>query len=150
MDNLRQPFPRRPRVLAHAAALLTATIVVAFPDTGARAHHSIAGAYDAKKPVTVTGTVRLFHFVNPHPWLEVDAFDAGGQPRMWRMELDNRSELQAVGMDAETLRPGDRIAVSGIAAVVGQYSLYVRKLERPDGLRYEQKGAVPVFTPPPR
>ena len=123
---------------------------MALSDAGAHAHHSIAGAYNAKKPVTVTGTVRLFHFVNPHPWLEVDAFDAGGQARMWRMELDNRSELLAVGMDADTLRPGDRIVVSGIAAVVGQYSLYVRKLERPDGLRYEQKGAVPVFTPPPR
>jgi hypothetical protein len=31
-----------------------------------------------------------------------------------------------------------------------EWSLYVRKLERPDGLRYEQRGAVPVFTPPPR
>jgi DNA topoisomerase-1 len=66
---------------------------------GVHAHHSIAGAYNAKKPVTITGTVRLFHFVNPHPWLEVDALDAGGEPHMWRMELDNRSELQAVGMD---------------------------------------------------
>ena len=132
-----------------AATLLTGTMALAFSEAGARAHHSIAGAYNAKKPVTVTGTVRLFHFVNPHPWLEVDALDAGWQTNMWRMELDNRSELVAVGMDAGTLRPGDRIVVSGIAAVVGQYSLYVRKLERPDGLRYEQKGAVPVFTPPP-
>jgi uncharacterized protein DUF6152 len=131
-----------------AAAYLTGTMALTFSETGTRAHHSIAGAYDAKKPVTVAGTVHLFHFVNPHPWLEVDALDAGGQANTWRMEMDNRSELVAVGMDAGTLRPGDRIVVSGIAAVMGQYSLYVRKLERPDGLRYEQKGAVPVFTPP--
>jgi hypothetical protein len=34
--------------------------------------------------------------------------------------------------------------------VTTQFALYVRKLERSDGLRYEQRGAVPVFTPPPR
>ena len=130
--------------------VFVAVFAVLLAGVPVRAHHSIAGAYDAKRPLTLTGTVRQFHFVNPHPWLEVDALDVGGQPRMWRMELDNRSELLAVGMDADTLRPGDRIVVSGIAAVVAPYSLYVRKLERPDGLRYEQKGAVPVFTPPPR
>ena len=115
-----------------------------------RAHHSIAGAYDAKRPFTITGTVRQFHFVNPHPWVELDVPDGGGQMRTWHLELDNRSELSAVGMGADTLKPGDRLVVSGIAAVAAQYALYVRKLERPDGLRYEQRGAVPVFTPPPR
>ena len=113
-------------------------------------HHSIAGAYDARRPLTVTGIVREFHFVNPHPWVELDAPDRSGQMRTWHMELDNRSELMAIGMDADTFRAGDQIVVSGIAAVTGAYALYVRKLERPDGLRYEQKRAVPVFTPPPR
>ena len=130
--------------------LLLAVFAVVLTGVPVRAHHSIAGAYDAKRPLTLSGTVREFHFVNPHPWVELDAPDSGGQMRTWRMELDNRSELRAVGMDADTLKPGDRIVVSGIAAVVVQFALYVRKLERPDGLRYEQRGAVPVFTPPPR
>lgn len=128
-------------------AVLVAAILAAVP---LRAHHSIAGAYDARRPLTVTGTVRQFHFVNPHPWVELEAADGSGQMRTWHLEMDNRSELSAIGMGADTLKPGDRIVVSGIAAVVRQYSLYVRRLERPDGLRYEQKGAVPVFTSPPR
>jgi len=129
--------------------VFVAVFAVLFAGLPVRAHHSIAGAYDAKRPLTITGTVRQFHFVNPHPWVELDAPDSGGQVRTWHLEMDNRSELSAVGMGADTLKPGDQVVVSGIAAVVRQYSLYVRKLERPDGLRYEQKGAVPVFTPPP-
>ena len=130
--------------------LFVAIVAVLLTGAPIRAHHSIAGAYDAKRPLTLSGTVRQFHFVNPHPWIELDAPDSGGHVRTWRMEMDNRSELSAIGMGADTLKPGDRVAVSGIAAVGVQYSLYVRKLERPDGLRYEQRGAVPVFTPPPR
>jgi hypothetical protein len=130
--------------------VLVSAFAVMVAGTPAAAHHSIAGAYDAKRPITLAGIVREFHFVNPHPWVELDAPDRAGQPRTWRMELDNRSELRAIGMDADTLRPGDRIVVSGIAAVTTQFALYVRKLERADGLRYEQRGAVPVFTPPPR
>ncbi len=117
----------------------------------ATAHHSIAGAYDRTRPVTVTGTVRQFHFVNPHPWIEADGPDAAGRVRTWRMEMDNRNELAEVGMSADTLKPGDRIVVSGAAAVGGQFGLYVRKLERPkDGMRYAQEGSRPVFTPPAR
>jgi hypothetical protein len=130
--------------------LFVAIVAVLLAGAPIAAHHSIAGAYDAKRPLSLSGTVRQFHFVNPHPWIELDAPDSGGQVRTWRMELDNRSELSAIGMDADTLKPGDRVAVSGIAAVAAQYALYVRKLERPDGLRYEQRGAVPVFSPPPR
>jgi hypothetical protein len=138
---------RRPR----RGALLTLVIGAALASPRPQAHHSIAGAYDAKKPVTITGVVRQFRFVNPHPWIEVDAPDPRGQVRAWRLELDNRSELEAIGMDADTLRPGDRVVVTGIAAVAAMYALYVRRLDRPaDGLGYAQQGAVPVLIPPPR
>jgi hypothetical protein len=139
-------MPRTPL----AAALLTGTIALAFAEAGVRAHHSIAGAYNAKKPGD-----RQWHRA-PLSFRQPASVAGGGRARRRRADehvadgTGQPSELVAVGMDAGTLRPGDRIVVSGIAAVVGQYSLYVRKLERPDGLRYEQKGAVPVFTPPPR
>jgi hypothetical protein len=57
-----------------------------------RAHHSISGAYDTNRQITVTGNVTLFQFVNPHPFLTVDAEDTGGERQTWRMEMDNRSE----------------------------------------------------------
>ena len=69
----------------------------------------------------------------------------------WRLELDNRFELVQVGMNAETLKPGDEIVVAGSASREEASSLYVRKLDRPaDGLSYEQVGSSPRFKGPLR
>ena len=71
------------------------------------AHHSIAGVYDGSQRVTIEGTVAEFQFVNPHPFVIVDVADGNAPPRRWRLELDNRHELVAEGMDADTLKPSD-------------------------------------------
>ena len=106
------------------------------------AHHSIAAVYDSRKQVTVSGSVREFQFVNPHPWIGVDA-DDGGTVRRWRLELDNRWELVDIGMGPDTFKPGDVIVATGSAGRDAARSLYVRRLDRAaDGLHYEQ--AVPT------
>ena len=107
------------------------------------AHHSISAVYDSRRQVTVTGSVREFQFVNPHPWLVVDV-DDGSTVRRWRLELDNRWELVDVGMRTDTFKPGDVIVASGSAGRDGARSLYVRRLDRAaDGLQYEQVGPSP-------
>ena len=109
-----------------------------------RAHHSIAGVYDSSQPVTLDGVVVEFAFVNPHPFVVVEAADGAGRPQSWRLELDNRFELVDVGMSADTLKRGDRVTVTGSRARDGSRGLYVRRLDRPaDGFRYEQVGASP-------
>ena len=113
------------------------------------AHHSIAAVYDSRKQVTVTGTVREFQFVNPHPWIGVDMAEDGAV-RRWRLELDNRWELVDVGMSAETFKSGDAITARGSAGRDGARSVYVLRLDRAaDGLHYEQVGPSPSlrFTP---
>lgn len=112
--------------------------------TGLRAHHSIAGVYDSNQPVTLDGVVVEFAFVNPHPFVVVEVADGGRPPQSWRLELDNRFELAAVGMSADSLKRGDRVTVAGSRARDGSRGLYVRRLDRPaDGFRYEQVGASP-------
>ena len=36
------------------------------------AHHSIAGAYDTSRKLTVDGVVVQFQFINPHPFITID------------------------------------------------------------------------------
>lgn len=113
------------------------------------AHHSLSGVYDSSRAVTVDGVVSAFHFVNPHPYVEVDVSDETGTTARWRVELDNRHELAAVGMSAATLRPGDRVVVRGSAARDGGKSMYARSLQRrSDGFLYEQVGTSPRVTLP--
>ena len=113
------------------------------------AHHSIAGVYDTSRKVTVEGVIVQFHFVNPHPFLTMDVTNNSGSPQQWRLEMDNRSELVQVGMTGETLKPGDRITVSGSPGRTQSQSLYIRRLDRPkDGFRYEQVGGSPSISVP--
>ena len=110
----------------------------------AAAHHSIVGVYDPAKPVKVEGAVTVFRFVTPHPILEVDVTDRDGRVQSWRMEMDNRFELAAIGMTESTLKPGDRVVANGSLSRSHERSLYLRNLERPsDGFFYEQVGATP-------
>ena len=110
----------------------------------AGAHHSIASVYDSSRQVTVEGAIVRFQFVNPHPMVTMEAVDGSGRAQQWLLEMDNRSELAAVGVTAETLQPGDRIVVTGSAARVQSNRLYVYRLDRPaDGFRYEQIGSSP-------
>jgi len=134
---------RRARFLAAGVVALAASAAAV------SAHHSITAIYDSTKQLTVTGSVREFHFVNPHPWVGIDVTTAPGQVEPWRLELDNRFELVDVGMKADTLKPGDAVVARGSAGRNGVRSLYVRQLDRPaDGLRYEQVGPSPRLTLP--
>jgi hypothetical protein len=124
----------------HLAAFAIAMYV---GTTSAAAHHAISAFYDNSKRATVQGVVSQFRFVSPHPMVIVDVVD-GGVTRQWRLEMDNRSELAAIGIGAETLKAGDGLVVSGSLARDGSKSLYVLTLSRPsDGFSYEQVGGRP-------
>ena len=115
----------------------------------ASAHHSIAGYYDEGRQVTLDGVIAQFQFVNPHPFLFIEVKDGGGRAAQWRLEMDNRGELVAVGMTAETFRVGDRVVVTGSPGRNQPQALYIRRLDRAsDGFRYEQIGFSPRISRP--
>ncbi len=141
--GMRTPSVRSHKIACMRRHVLATAIAVAACGIAADAHHSLSG-YDATRPVTIDGVITAFHFVNPHPFVEVDARDPAGVMQRWRLELDNRSELMAAGMSAASLQPGDRIAATGSSARDGSKSMYVGRLERrTDGFLYEQIGTSP-------
>jgi hypothetical protein len=133
--------------VSHAGILVAAALLTS---GAAGAHHSIAAAYDSGRQVTVEGRVSEFLFVNPHPFLVIDVAQEGAAPEPWRLELDNRSELAAIGIDPATFKPGDRVIATGSVGRKDAQSLYAWKVERPaDGLLYEQVGYSPRINRPP-
>ncbi len=111
----------------------------------APAHHSISGMYDTSQQVPLEGVVVQFHFVNPHPYVTVEVRQNGGEAQQWRLEMDNRRELVEVGMDEQSLKPGDRVVLKVNPMREKSQSAYIRKLERPsDGFEYEQVGQSPA------
>jgi hypothetical protein len=110
----------------------------------AHAHHSISSVYDSSRQANIEGIVAQFQLINPHPFLLIDVTDRAGNAQQWRLEMDNRSELVAIGVTASTLKPGDRVLVKGSLARTQPQALYLLRLDRPaDGFWYEQVGNSP-------
>ena len=124
-------------------------IVFAIAGASIQAHHGLSGAYEMGRDMKIEGVVVQFQFINPHPFLTISVEPPGGGKQQWRLEMDNRSELVDIGMTSNTLRPGDRVVVTGNAGLAQPNTLYVRRLDRPaDGLKYEQIGASPSIQMP--
>jgi hypothetical protein len=126
-------------------ARLPAALALAAMWPGATAaHHSFASIYDSARTVTLNATVRDFQFIHPHPFLVVEVRDAAGERQTWRAEMDNRSELEQIGISRGTFRPGDAVIISGSPGRSQALTLYLWQLHRPvDGLRYRQTGNTP-------
>jgi len=108
------------------------------------AHHSFAHVYDSGKTVTLKGTVREFLFIHPHPFLVVEVRGTDAERKPWRAEMDNRWELEDIGMTRSTFQPGDQVVISGNPGRDQSATLYMWQLERPaDRLRYRQIGGTP-------
>ena len=124
--------------------MLCVTAALMLSGLPAAAHHSIAGVYDSSNRVTLEAVVLEFQFVSPHPFVIAEGSAKDGRVRQWRLEMDNRFELTAVGFTSGTLRKGDRVVVTGSAARDNSAALYIRRLDRPaDGFWYEQVGSSP-------
>jgi hypothetical protein len=118
---------------ALALVILTATAV--------DAHHSIAGMYDSTRPVTIDGVVTEYRFVSPHPYLDLRDSRTS---QTWRLEMDNRRELESIGVNEQTIKPGDRLVVTGSPSRRGANQMYIERLQRPaDGFGFEQYRSSP-------
>jgi hypothetical protein len=98
----------------------------------ALAHHGVA-AYQTDKNVTVEGKVTEFYFSNPHAVLALDVKDAQGNVMEWQCELTSPNHLVRAGWTSKTLKPGDRITVSGYPAKSGAGSMWIRKIAKANG-----------------
>jgi hypothetical protein len=104
--------------------------------------------YDNGRKLTFAARVTEFQFVNPHPYIVVAAApDATGTAQHYRLEMDNRHELIAIGITATTFTPGDEVVVTGSVSRTEPQNLYLWRLERvADGLLYEQIGTRPSIS----
>ena len=116
--------------------VLAAAVVLLMVSGTLFAHH--AGVlYDREHPVNVTGTVTDFQFVNPHARIYFEAKDENGNVEKWIGETAGPQRLFRVGWNKNTLKPGDKVTVTGAPFKDGRKVLSIFKLTG---------GNVPVLT----
>lgn len=122
-------------LLAAGAALSGAAV-------DGRAHHSVAGQFDASKRVTVTGTVTKVDWINPHTYLHLDVTDEQGKVTSWRLESLPTAMLRKAGLTSELLKgDGGKVTADAILARDGTQNLgWLLKLTYEDGHYYQLAG----------
>lgn len=92
------------------------------------AHHSTNGIYDEEHEMELTGTVKSWRFINPHPYLVIEAEDETGTVREWDVSYGGAAvvHLKRQGYAEDTFKTGDVIVVKGPRArAPGAYGILI-------------------------
>lgn len=114
---------------------------------GLQAHHSTRGIYDQDREIELTGKVVQWRFINPHPYLIIEAEAEDGTLREWDVSYGGAAvvHLTRQGYAPDTFKPGETIVVRGKPALAeGAYGVLIegKHPTRPDGSQVVEGGSM--------
>ena len=92
------------------------------------AHHGTGGTYDMDKPITLTGTITEFKFVNPHVLISFDVANVH-----WLAAGPSVINWTRTGWNRNSVKVGDRITVTLFPARSGKPEGVVKKMVAANG-----------------
>jgi hypothetical protein len=95
---------------------LFAGVAVLLASAAALAHHSFSAEFDVGRPVNITGAVTELEWTNPHAWIHLNVTDEQGNTQEWAVELLGINALIRSGISPKTVKPGDKLTVTGFGA----------------------------------
>jgi len=122
------------RLLRHLSIVLSLFILAV---AGVSAHHAFSPVYDGKRTIPVDGVVTQFRFVNPHAMMLMEVKDKTGKVETWNVEFAGRLNLEEAGWNAQTIKPGEHVKVTGNPAWKSSQRMAFVKLVRADGTALE-------------
>jgi Family of unknown function (DUF6152) len=119
--------------------LALGTIAGGVPASG---HHSFAAYYSEDQTISVEGDLAVFEYRNPHAWVHIDARDNSGRVQKVSAEWANPGRLSRQGITRDTLKPGDRLVLTGSPARdPSEYKMHLKRIERrADGWTWVGRG----------
>ena len=109
----------------------------------ALAHHSFTAEFDFKKPITLTGTIVQFEFINPHGRITMEVKNDDGTTTRWLFEVSNPNGLLRLGWRKDSLKPGDTVTIDAYLAKDGSHFANASRVLLPDGRRVFAGSAAP-------
>ena len=103
------------KMLAASKILVSALLI-----GPAYAHHSSVPWYNLQAdPITVTGVVKEFRFINPHVYIIVDVTGPDGTVEEWKLESTSKNRLLRMGWTEDSIQVGQTVTASGFPAWKG-------------------------------
>lgn len=124
--------PAEVQYTAMKSSFLALSLGVAGLAAPLSAHHSFAADYFEERSVTVSGEIVEFEYRSPHAWVRVLAPDENGAMQRVSAEWASAPRLQGYGIAADTLKPGDRVVITGAPSRnAAERRLHLKTIERP-------------------
>ena len=79
----------------------------------ASAHHSFAATYLDDRAITIEGELVQVLFRNPHSFVQMTVKERNGSLVRYSIEWGGAAQLGGQGVTRETLKPGDKLVISG-------------------------------------
>jgi hypothetical protein len=97
------------------------------------AHHGFSVEFDKESPITLTGAVTKFEFMNPHIYFYLDVKGKDGKTVNWAFEGGPPNVIYRQGWRKDTLKPGDVVTVKGFRAKDGTHLAACSTVKLADG-----------------
>lgn len=114
------------------SAVAVAALVAVRPAI-VQAHHAFAAEFDARKEVTLKGSVTKVEWVNPHVWIHVDVKKPDGKIESWAIEAGTPNVLFRRGVTKQSLKSGTEVVIDGYQAKDGSHRANGREVKMADG-----------------
>ena len=106
------------------------------------AHHSAAGLFSRDDEVILTGTVKLWRMVNPHPALVFDVKKDGGAAETWTATFNSVADVRRHGWTRTTFEEGNPVTILGNPFFGGQKTIFPLVVSTPDGKKHLMRDPV--------
>ena len=105
-------------------------------------HHSFAAYYSEDQTVSIEGTLAELDYRNPHAFVHLLAPDNRGQVQTVIAEWASPARLSQDGIAKNTLKPGDRVIVTGSPSRdPSEYKMHLKGIVRvTDGWKWAGGG----------
>ena len=111
---------------------VAATVCALLGTASLTGHYAFGAFYFEDQSVSLEGNVVLFDYRNPHTWLHVSVVDKGGTSRRVSAEWASPGRLLQQGITKDTLKPGDRVILTGSPSRdESEYKMHLKGILRP-------------------
>jgi hypothetical protein len=97
------------------------------------AHHAFSAEYDAKQPITISGSLTKVEWVNPHGWIYVDVKESDGKVVNYAVEFGSPNSLLRRGLRKTDFPAGLAVTIQGYRAKNGTPTINGTSVKLPDG-----------------